>query len=289
MQYRKLGENEVSRFGLGTKRMPITDVSRVDRLDREIAHEITDAAVEAGMNFIDTSYSNHKGEAEDFLGDYRTEEEAPKVFIASNYYEMVDPRFEYVFHKQLKKLKTDCIDYYTLEGVTDLMRMRDIESGAVDFLFKMRDEGKIACLGFSSELSAKNIPDYISRYPWDYVRMQVNFCDWFNKGGDERYQAVKEAGLPIVSHGSLRTGTSSSLKPGALQVLKEANPERSSIDWALRFVKSLDNIVTTTCNMHSAREVKENSEIFNDDVILTKDEFDVLSACAKAQQVVVRH
>ena len=71
MEYRKIGDYTLSRFGLGTKRMPITDASRVDRLDREIAAEIANEAVNQGMNYFDTSYSNHKGEAESFLGDYQ--------------------------------------------------------------------------------------------------------------------------------------------------------------------------------------------------------------------------
>lgn len=288
MQYRKVGDYTLSRFGLGTKRMPITDVSRVDRLDREAAREIANEAIEQGMDFFDTSYSNHKGEAEDFLGEFTAERPELAQFVATSYFELVDPRYEYVFKKQLKKLKTNKIDFYSLEGVCDLTRKRDIDSGAVDFLFEQREKGAIGCLGFSSELSPENLRNYIERYPWDYVRMTVNYCDWFTKGGDERYAVVKEAGLPVIAHGAMRTGVRSSLKPEALSILKEADPNRTSAEWALGFVKSLDTIASTTCNMHSAREVKENAAVFSDDTVLTADELEVLRACAKAQQCTQR-
>lgn len=264
--------------------MPITDASRVDRLNREIAAEIADEAIHQGMNFFDTSYSNHKGEAESFLGEYSNTHHSDTHLIATSYFELVDPRFEYVFHKQLKKLQTERIDFYSLEGVCDLNKMRDIDSGAVDFLFEQREAGHIGCLGFCSELSPDNLRDFIERYPWDFVRMKINYCDWFNKEGSERYAVAKEFGLPVIAHAALRTGAASSLKPEALAILEDANPHRSSIDWALRFVKSLDNVASVTCNMHSTREIRDNASIFNDSATLNSDEFAVLKACAKAQQ-----
>lgn len=284
MEYRKIGDYTLSRFGLGTKRMPITDASRVDRLDREIAAEIANEAVNQGMNYFDTSYSNHKGEAESFLGDYHEAHSSDTCLIATSFFELVDPRYTYVFQKQLKKLRTDKIDFYSLEGVCDLNKMRDIDSGAVDFLFEQREAGHIGCLGFSSELSPDNLRDFIGRYSWDFVRMRVNYYDWFNKDGSARYDVAKEFNLPIIAHAALRTGAASALKPEALSILKDANPDRSSVDWALRFVKSLDGIVSVTCNMHSVREVKENSSIFNDTATLSPDELNVLEACAKAQR-----
>lgn len=284
MEYRKIGDYTLSRFGLGTKRMPITDASRVDRLDREIAAEIANEAVNQGMNYFDTSYSNHKGEAESFLGDYHEAHSSDTCLIATSFFELVDPRYTYVFQKQLKKLRTDKIDFYSLGGVCDLNKMRDIDSGAVDFLFEQREAGHIGCLGFSSELSPDNLRDFIGRYPWDFVRMRVNYYDWFNKDGSARYDVAKEFNLPIIAHAALRTGAASALKPEALSILKDANPDRSSVDWALRFVKSLDGIVSVTCNMHSVREVKENASVFNDTATLSPEELDVLEACAKAQR-----
>ena len=284
MEYRKIGDYTLSRFGLGTKRMPITDASRVDRLDREIAAEIANEAVNQGMNYFDTSYSNHKGEAESFLGDYHVAHSSDTCLIATSFFELVDPRYTYVFQKQLKKLRTDKIDFYSLEGVCDLNKMRDIDSGAVDFLFEQREAGHIGCLGFSSELSPDNLRDFIGRYPWDFVRMRVNYYDWFNKDGSARYDVAKEFNLPIIAHAALRTGAASALKPEALSILKDANPDRSSVDWALRFIKSLDGIVSVTCNMHSVREVKENASVFNDTATLSPEELNVLEACAKAQR-----
>lgn len=284
MQYSTIGDVKVSRLGIGTKRFPMQNETHVERLDYDQANAIADAAFASGINFFDTSYSTRKGEAEVFLG--QLEETHPgEFYVATNYFEMVDPRFEYVFQKQLKKLETECIDFYTIEGVCDLTYTRDIDSGAVDFLFKMKEEGKIAQLGFSSELNAENLKKYMGLYPWDYVRMKVNYYDWFQRGVREQYEEATEAGLPIVAHAPLRVGNVEHLKPHALEVLKAANPDRTSIDWALRFVKSLDNVRTVTCNVHSAKAAEENAAVFEDDVVLSEDEFAVLEETAAQQKL----
>lgn len=285
MQYSTIGDVKVSRFGIGTKRFPMQDSSHVDRLNYDEAFEVADAGFEAGINYYDTSYSTRKGEAEVFLGKLKNERDN-EFYVATNFFEMVDPRYEYVFQKQLKKLDTECIDFYTIEGICDLNFTRDIDSGAVDFLFKMKEEGKIAQLGFSSELvKPENLEKYMGLYPWDFVRMRINYYDWFQKGVRELYETATEAGMPIVAHGALRVGNVDHLKPHALEVIKAANPDRTSIDWALRFVKTLENVRTVTCNVHSAQTLKENVAVFADDVVLTDDEFAVLEETAAQQKI----
>ena len=173
-----------------------------------------------------------------------------------------------------------------IEGVCDLTYTKDIDSGAVDFLFKQKEEGKIAHLGFSSELKAENLEKYMGLYPWDFVRMRINYFDWFQRGVKEQYDVATSAGLPIIAHGPLRVGNASHLKPHALEVLKEANPDRTSIEWALRFVKSLENVRTVTSNVYSPAQLKEDAAIFDDDIMLSATELDVLEEAAKAQKTI---
>lgn len=289
MQYSTIDSREISRLGLGTKRFPQTDVTRVDRLDRAAAHGILQTAVQGGINFFDTGYSHHKGESEAFLGDeLLTLGDQPRpTYVETSFFELIDPRFDYVFQKQLKKVQRPCIDFYTVEGVCDFTRMRDIDSGAVDYFFERKEAGEIGLLGFSSELSAQNLPDYLSRYPWDFVRLRVNFFDWFMKGGCEQYEIISEAGLPIVGHAPLRMGAKEHLKPEARAILKEADPVRGEVQWGLLFAKSLDNVATVTCNIHTDAQMKEDLAVFADDTVLDDREFDLLHQAAQAQKTVI--
>ena len=283
MQYRTVGDTKISRLSLGTKRLPTTDVTRVVHLDVPEAHTIIDAAVSVGITCFDTAYNNRKGEAESALGDHFAASDAEHAFVTS-YFEMVDPRFEYVFQKQLKKLQTDCIDFYYLEGVGDITQYGLVDTGVVDFLFKMKEEGKIKNLGFDSEMNSQNQSAFAKKYPWDFVRLSINYFDWFNKKARERYEAAAEDGLPIFAHSALRVGLNSSLKQETLDVLRAANPTRSSVDWGLRFVKSLDGVTTVASNVYSVNQLQENAAIFNDDVVLSADELEVLKEAAAVQK-----
>ena len=284
MKYSTVGDCEISRFGMGTKRMPTTDKSRVVRLDVDAAKEIAAALTGAGGNFFDTSYSDHKGESEAFLGEYLAENTGKRLYVATSFFEMVDPRFDYVFQKQLKKLGTDCIDFYYIEGVSDMNRMKDIDSGAVDFFFEQKEAGKIKHLGFSSEMKAENLKLHLDERPWDFVRMKVNYYDWYLRGVRESYEVASEAGIPIFAHAPLRAGITPNLKPAAFEVLKQHGSKYTSIEWALRFVNTLQNLTTITCNMYSPKEVEENAAVFESDATLTDEEFAYLEQVAQAQR-----
>lgn len=283
MQYSDINGTSVSRFGLGTKRFPTEDSSRVIHMDTQAAHGIVEACLAHGVNFFDTSYSNHKGEAETFLGQELATVAQP-TYVATSFFEMVDPRFDYVFQKQRKKLERDCIDFYLVEGVTDLNQEVNVTSGAIDYLFECKEQGQIGQLGFSAELTAENLASFAKRYPWDFVRLRVNYFDWFEKEGRAQYEAACEAGLPIIAHGALRTGPATRLKDEALAVLKEADPTRSSIDWALRFVKSLPGVRTVSCNVYSVEQVEQGMAVFEDDVLLDGEQMAVLERAAQAQR-----
>lgn len=285
MQYRTIGNITVSRFGMGTKRLPRTDATRVERLDIDAAREILKAALSCGVNLFDTGYSHHKGESESFLGDELPAEERQTV-IQTSFFELIDPRYDYVFQKQLKKLRRPCIDLYTVEGTCDLTRMRDIDSGAVDFLFARKEAGEINQLGFSSELSVQNLREHLKLYPWDFVRMRLNFFDWFEKGAREQYEAITEAGVPIIAHAALGMGPRDHLRSEASAILKDALPQRQEIEWGLRFVKSLENVCAVTCNAHSVAQLKQDCAVFDDDNTLGADELELLERAAATQKAV---
>lgn len=285
VQFRDLGGRKVSRYGLGTKRFPREDSSRVERMDKVKVEGIFDTAFSLGMNYIDTSYSDVKGEAEQYVGD-RISTAVEPAYAATSFFELVDPRYDYVFQKQQKKLQRSCIDFYYVEGVSNLTKMRDIDNGAVDFLFERKEAGEIGMLGFSSDLSAENLREYLKLYPWDFVRMPVNFFDWFEKGLSDKYEVAMEAGVPIVAHAPLRCGAATNLKANTVKVLKDANPTRSSVDWSLRFVKSLEGVAVVTSNVYSADQLAANAAVFADDAALSNEEMDVLAQAAHVQRTV---
>ena len=141
MEYRQLGSAgvRVSVFGLGTNRFGSKDVpqSEVDR--------IIDAALEAGVNFIDTANVYNEGRSEETLG-HALKGRMDKVVLATKFsfprkqgpntwgasrYQLMQ-----AVDRSLRRLQTDHIDVYyahrwddttpiqeTLRALDDLIRM----------------------------------------------------------------------------------------------------------------------------------------------------------------------
>ena len=56
---------ETSLLGFGCMRFPVT---KEGKIDEPVAQKMLDAAIAAGVNYIDTAYPYHSGESEPFVG-----------------------------------------------------------------------------------------------------------------------------------------------------------------------------------------------------------------------------
>jgi aryl-alcohol dehydrogenase-like predicted oxidoreductase len=141
MEYRQLGNCgvRVSVIGLGTNRFGSADVPQAE------VHRIIDAALEAGVNFLDTANVYNEGASEETLGN-ALKGRMDRVVLATKFsfarnaspnswgasrYQMMQ-----AVEKSLRRLRTDHIDLYychrwddttpideTLRGLDDLVRM----------------------------------------------------------------------------------------------------------------------------------------------------------------------
>ena len=68
---------ETSLLGFGCMRFP---TNAEGKINRELAQEMLDKAIAAGVNYIDTAYPYHNGESELFVG------EALKKYDRASYY-----------------------------------------------------------------------------------------------------------------------------------------------------------------------------------------------------------
>ena len=119
----KKNGDELFPLGLGAMRLPTKNNS----IDREVAKEYILYAIDNGVNYIDTAYAYHGGESESFLGEilsladddgikYRNKvklsTKSPSWMVRSR------EDFDAFLNEQLKRLQTDCIDYYYLQAMT---------------------------------------------------------------------------------------------------------------------------------------------------------------------------
>ena len=113
----KRNGDEIFPLGLGAMRLPTKNNS----IDRDLAKEYILYAIDNGINYIDTAYAYHGGESESFLGDILSLSDEngvkyrDKVKLSTKLPSwMVRSRedMDAFLNEQLRKLKSDCIDYY---------------------------------------------------------------------------------------------------------------------------------------------------------------------------------
>ena len=118
MQYRKdKYGNELSALGFGCMRFP----QKMGKIDMEQTEQQLMAAIDSGVNYLDTAYIYPGSEAA--VGEILEKNNArDRVYLATKLpHYLIKSRdgMEKLFQEQLKRLRTDHIDYYLMHMLTD--------------------------------------------------------------------------------------------------------------------------------------------------------------------------
>jgi aryl-alcohol dehydrogenase-like predicted oxidoreductase len=148
LETRRIGSLEVTVVGLGCNNFG-------GRLDEAVSEKVIHAAIEAGINFLDTADIYGGTMSEEFMGR-ALEGHRDKVLIATKFGHEVAPDKkgaspEYVklaVEESLRRLKTDHIDLYQLHRPDDNTPIADT-LGALNELVQAGKVREIGCSNFS--------------------------------------------------------------------------------------------------------------------------------------------
>ena len=150
--------DDVSALGFGCMRFP----EKEGQIDREESSRMLDLAFDRGVNYFDTAWPYHGGESEEFIGEYLQERGIrDSIYLASKMpCWMVKERedFDYYLNEQLKRLKTDRIDFYLLHALDGKRWQQMLELDVLGWLEEKRREGKIRFLTMSDQPSGLSSP-----------------------------------------------------------------------------------------------------------------------------------
>jgi aryl-alcohol dehydrogenase-like predicted oxidoreductase len=149
VETRRIGKLEVSVIGLGCNNFGW-------KLDDGATRRVIDAAISAGINFLDTADIYGQTKSEEFVGR-AVQGKRASVIIATKFGKPVDPartgaRPEYVHqacNDSLRRLGTDYIDLYQLHEPDPTVPIADT-LGALDELVKAGKVREIGCSNFSA-------------------------------------------------------------------------------------------------------------------------------------------
>ena len=183
MKYRldKYG-NKLSALGYGCMRFTST-AGRVDvdKTEKEIM-----AAYNAGVNYYDTAYV-YPG-SEDALGQILSRNNIrDKVNIATklpHYLIKSHDSLDKFFSEELRRLRTDHVDYYLMHMLTDTATWERLKAlGIVEWIEEKKASGAIRQIGFSYHGNSDMFCELVDAYDWDFCQIQYNYMDEHSQAG----------------------------------------------------------------------------------------------------------
>lgn len=266
MQYRvdpKSG-NRISALGLGCMRIPGFALGRPDA---RAAEAIVRAAVDRGINYLDTAYlypGNEVvvGQTLEKLGLRN------RVYIATKLPHASCKRsgdFDRFFDEQLRRLRTDHIDYYLMHNITSPAQWERVcELGIEDWIARQKAAGRIRQIGFSFHGSSVDFPVLLDAYDWDFCQIQYNYANEHYQAGTEGLLAAASRGMAVFVMEPLLGGRlADKLPDAAKRELSSAGDAHLTTPaaWGLSWVWNHPEVTMLLSGMTSPEQVAQNAEI----------------------------
>ncbi len=263
MLYREMPKSgdKLSILGFGCMRLPGWHHSP----DEEQSIRQIRYAIDKGVNYVDTAWNYHDGKSEVILGKALKDGYREKVKLADKLPQwMCDSRedMDYYLDEQLTRLDVEKIDYYLLHSI-DVGHWRRLkELGVTGFLEQAKADGKIVNIGFSFHGPKDSFMEIIDDYDWDLCQIQYNILDEHNQAGIEGLNHARSKDIGVIVMEPLRGGALAGKQPAEVETIYRAGaPDRSNVDWALRWVWNHPGVITILSGMNDVAQIDENVTI----------------------------
>ena len=253
--------NEISQLGYGCMRFTKNGRS----IDYEKAEKEVMLAMEKGVNYFDTAYI-YPG-SEECLGRILEENGCrDKVYIATKLPQYIlrsEKAIEETFQKELKRLRTDYIDYYLMHMFTDYMEWEKLQQlGIEDWIDRHKKDGSIRNLGFSYHGDTEEFLKILDAYDWDFCQIQYNYYDEDSQAGRKGLKAAADKGIPVVIMEPLRGGSLVNIPGKAKEHLEDSGYTPAEL--GLRWLWDQPEVTCVLSGMNSTEMVEENIRIAGD-------------------------
>lgn len=273
MQYRKdKYGNDISVLGYGCMRFTQT----AGRIDLKKAEEEIMAAFRGGVNYYDTAYIY--GGSEAALGEILERNGIrDQVYIATklpHYLIQNGASLDKYFDEQLRRLRTDHIDYYLMHMLTDVQTWERLKGlGILEWLQKKQESGAIRQVGFSYHGNTDMFCRLVDVYEWDFCQIQYNYMDENSQAGRRGLLYAAQKGLPVIIMEPLRGGKLVTRLPENARKIfaghtaarhrkeeggEEESAEYTPVQWALKWLWNQPQVTCVLSGMNSVEMVRDN-------------------------------
>ena len=257
MQYRKdRYGNPISVLGYGCMRFTQT-AGKIDiaKTEKEILE-----AFHGGVNYFDTAYIYPGSEAA--LGEILARNgirEQVNIATKLPHYLLKKPEdLDRYFSEELRRLKTDHVDYYLMHMLTDAKTWQRLEGlGIVQWLAGKKASGQIRQVGFSYHGNSDMFCKLLDIYDWDFCQIQYNYLDENSQAGATGLHRAAEKGLPVIIMEPLRGGRLTNTLPASAKKII-AHTSLTPAQFAFRWLWDQEEVTCVLSGMNSLDMVKEN-------------------------------
>ena len=250
---------EVTRLGLGG--YPFGGVNRAQGWDpfspegRAIAVRTIQAALDAGINYIDTAPSYGDGNSESIFGEAAQGRRDQFVLATKVGYWDPDPRqVTESIEASLRRLRTDVIDILQFHGgmYTQEEVDRILKGGLLDAVIAARDQGLVRFLGFTVEEPWTARP-LIASGQFDMIQVRYNLI--YQSAAEHVLNEAKAADMGVALMRPMTSGIFQRLAGYLAPRWQEAH---DLYEIALRFVLSDSRVHVANVGMRWPEEVARN-------------------------------
>ena len=251
-------QNKLSALGFGCMRFP----RKNGKTDMEKTERLIVTAIESGVNYFDTAYIYPGSEAA--LGEILEKNDLrSKVCITTklpHYLIKTKESLEKIFNEELKRLKTDHIDYYLMHMLTDTATWERLKAlGIEEWIEEKKASGRIRQIGFSYHGNSESFKKLVDAYNWDMCMIQYNYMDENSQAGKAGLKYASSKGLPVMIMEPLRGGRLASDLPDEAKKIFSSHPKKHTpAQWSFKWLWDQPEVTVVLSGMNNDEVLKDN-------------------------------
>ena len=275
------------KLGFGLMRLPKNGTGKIDI---EQTKKMVDLFMDAGLNYFDTAYVYDGGDSERaakaaLVDRYPRESFTLATKLCAWMGATNEKTAKQQFYTSLERTGAGYFDYYLLHALQAGNYKLYDKYHIWDFVKEQKEEGLIKHWGFSFHASPEILDEILTNHPdAEFVQLQLNYADWENPDVTARanYEVARKHGKSIVVMEPVKGGALANPPKAVQDIFRKANSDASFASWAIRYVASLEGIITVLSGMSSVAQMEDNLSYMKQFKALDAEEQDAIRQAQEA-------